>query len=253
MFNRGFNAIKVEEERREKAKELRKGRLFRFYLKDKEEDVPVIFLTEEPINFWEHTFDKGKVNVPCSGDDCEYCADEDKYGKARFVSAWLVVDRREYSYKDQSGKEISGKDRIKLMVRGMTNAAVLEKHSAKYGLMKYEWGVTRTGKDTTTTWLFDRGEKLSLTAKQLEAIMAQLPENMCNLDPYEIVELQITGAMELEATNDRVTPEISEEAEKQVMDGVQDIEDKEEDVPAQKLTPATQKITPKRKPLGKNN
>jgi len=243
MFKRGFKAIKDEEERREKVKELKKGRLFRFYLKDGEEDVPVIFLTEEPINFWEHTFDKGKVNVPCSGEDCEYCANEEKYGKARFVSAWLVLDRREYSYKDQAGKEISGKDRIKFMVRGMTNAAVLEKHSAKYGLMKYEWTVTRTGKDTSTTWLFDRGEQVSLTKKQMEAIFAQLPEGLKDLDPYEIVEKQIIGALELD---NPVTEEISKEAEKSVMDGVQDIDDEEKD-------PEPQKLTNKRRPLGKKN
>jgi hypothetical protein len=228
LFKRGFNAVKEEEERREKVKELKKGRLFKFYLKDGDEDVPILFLTEEPINYWEHTWDKGKVNVPCSGDDCEYCKDEERYGKARFVSAWLVVDRREFEYTDQQQKKVKGKDRIKLMVRGMTNAAVLEKQSTKYGLTKYSWTVTRTGKDTSTTWLFDRGEPVSLTKKQLEVIYSQLPEGLKGLDPYEIVEKQITGAMELEETNNSVGEEISKEAEEQVLEGVQDIEEDEE-------------------------
>ena len=52
---RGFKAHQEEQQRREKEKEKRKGRVWRFFLQDGEEDVPIRFLTEEPILFYEHT------------------------------------------------------------------------------------------------------------------------------------------------------------------------------------------------------
>ena len=234
---RGFNAIKEEEARRAKVAELKKGRLFRFFVPKGEKDIPVIFLTEEPINFWEHSVPQGGnkfLNVPCMGEGCPHC----ETAKPRFVSAWLVVDRSEYEYKDQSGAVKSGKDRIKLLVRGMTDAAILENKSAKFGLMKYDWTVTKVGTGTSSSMQFERGERINLTDKQIEAIMKQLPENLRELDTYEIVEKQIMGDLELGNTTASATPsaepEVDEaELNEKVMSGVQGLDD-EEDAPQPK-------------------
>ena len=190
IFKRGFTAMQEEEERRKKIAEMKKGKLWRFFLNEGEEDVPLIFLTNEPICFWEHTIQEGGryVNVPCTGDDCEYCDTR----KPSFVGAWLVVDRREYTYTDKEGKERTVKDRIKLLVRGMTTGAQLQRLDKKYGLLEYEWFVTRTGTGKNTTWNFDRGEKIELTEKQLDALREQLPEKYRNMDFYDIVIAQIS-------------------------------------------------------------
>lgn len=228
---RGFNAIKEEEARREKVKELKKGKIFRFFVPKGMKDIPVTFLTEEPINFWEHTVPQAGgrfLTVPCVGEGCSHC----ETGKPSFKSAWLLIDHTEYSYKDQAGKEVTGKDRIKLLVRGMTDAAILENKSAKFGLMKYDWTVTKVGTGTSSSMQFERGERLALTAKQLEAIMNQLPEQLRDLDPYDIVEMQIMGDLEVGNTSTPAKAEeaISADVEEKVLSGVQDIDD-EDDAP----------------------
>ena len=192
LFKKGFKAVAEETERREKAKEAKKGKLFRFFLKKDEEDIPIRFLTEEPICFWEHTVKEGTQfsTIPCTGDDCDLCADGNK---PRYVSAWLIVDRREGKYKDKDGNEKTYKDRIKLLVRGMKDASILERLSKKYGLTNREYTVTRTGEGTSTTWNFDRGDNDKLTPKQLEAILAQLPEKLSGMSLEDIVIAQIVG------------------------------------------------------------
>lgn len=232
---RGFEAIKEEEERRDKVRELKRGKLFRFYVPKGVTDVPITFLTEEPINFWEHSVPQGGnkfIQVPCIGDGCVHCEE----GKPRFVSAWLVVDHSEYAYKDQSGAEKTAKDRIKLLVRGMTDAAILQNKSQKFGLMNYDWTVTKVGTGKSSSMQFERGDRFTRTPKQYESLMAQLPENLRELDPYDIVEKQIMGDLEL----DSVTPSASEvigisdeEVEKKVLEGVQSLEDDsdEEEIP----------------------
>ena len=230
---RGFSAIKEEEVRREKVKELKKGRLFRFFVPKGLKDIPVTFLTEEPINFWEHTIPQAGgrfLTVPCIGEGCPHC----ETGKPSFKSAWLVIDHTEYNYTDHAGKAVSGKDRIKLLVRGMTDAAILENKSAKFGLMKYDWTVTKVGTGTSSSMQFERGERLALTTKQLDAIMNQLGEQLRNVDPYDIVEKQIMGDLEVGNSSTPIKEEaITADVEEKVLSGVQSIDD-EDDIPAPK-------------------
>ena len=208
LYKKGFKAVAEENERREKAKEAKKGKLFRFFLKKDDEDIPIRFLTEEPICFWEHTIKEGSnySTYPCTGDDCEHCANEDK---PRYVSAWLVVDRREFTYKDKDGKEQTGKDRIKLLVRGMKDAAILERLSKKYGLTNREYTVTRTGEGTATTWNFDRGDNDELSKKQLDALLSQLPEKLKGLSLEDVIIYQIVPDEDEEGT----TPDTAEATE----------------------------------------
>jgi hypothetical protein len=195
VYKRGFNEIRKEQERREKAKELRKGKLWRFMLKEGEEDVPVRFLTEQPFTFYEHTIKEGGnfLNVPCIGEDCPYCEGK----KPQFVGAWLVVDMREFEVKErddngnETGKKKKIKDRIKLLVRGVKTAGTLDRLSRKYGLMDKIWDVSRTGKGTDTVWNFEVRQEDELTEKQLNALLAQLPEEYRDADPYDIVQDQL--------------------------------------------------------------
>src|SRR3712207_8915743 len=85
-------------------------------------EIPIRFLTDEPICFYEHTKRvNGKItNIPCIGDGCPECESGDK---PRFVGAFLVLDRTELEYEERdkngnkTGKKVKGKDRVKLLVR----------------------------------------------------------------------------------------------------------------------------------------
>ncbi|MMZ46504.1 hypothetical protein D1872_81210 [compost metagenome] len=202
---RGFDAAKQEIDRREKAYESKKGKLFRFHLKDGDEDVPFRFLTPEPITFYEHTFyeNGSTTNVTCTEDDeCEHCAEGHK---ATYRGAWLGVDGREFEtneYKDgkKTGKRTMVKDRLKLLVRGQTDIAKLANKHKKFGLTNYPWFVTKTGKGQSTSYEFERAdEKDKLTKKQIENLISQLPDKYRELydgtedSLYEIVEAQIFG------------------------------------------------------------
>jgi hypothetical protein len=226
MFKKGYKAMDEEENRRKKAAEMKRGKLWRFFLKDGEEDVPLLFLTNEPICFWEHTVQDGGryLNEPCIGDGCKHCASSKK---PSYVGAWLVVDRREYTYKDKDQKEQTGRDRIKLLVRGMTTGAQLQRLDKKYGLLDYDWFVTRTGTGTSTTWNFDRGDKMELTDKQLDALRQQLPEQYRSMDFYDIIISQIEMPEEDSSTPE---PEVSEKELEAVKGNVQQLDD-EEDAP----------------------
>ena len=112
---KGFGAMREEEYRRKKEAELRSTKLTRFFIgKEDKDEIPLTFLTEEPVMFWEHTDSDGRNPRPCQGDGCEDCA----YAKPRYMGAWLVVDHRPYTYEDKkTGEEKTVKDRIKLLVR----------------------------------------------------------------------------------------------------------------------------------------
>lgn len=221
-FKRGFKAVKEEEQRREQMKELMQGKLWRvFFPKDADEDyeIPVRFLTDEPICYSEHSLKvNGKfVNAYCEGDGCPHCADGNK---PRFVGAFLVIDRTEYSYKNKEGKQVEGKDRVKLLVRGTQDLAVLDRLNTKYGLTGRDWTIYKTGKDTSTKWNFERGDKDVMTEEEIQAI---LPESLRGKDFYDILENEILG-------NEVPPVEDDEDDEDEDMSrGVQTLDDDEEE------------------------
>jgi hypothetical protein len=235
QVKRGFKAVKEEEKRREQAREQRQGRLWRvFFPKNASEDfeIPVRFLTNEPICFYEHTKNvNGKiVNITCTGDGCEECAGGDK---PRFVGAFLVIDRTEFEYEERdakgnkTGKKLKGKDRLKLLVRGQQDLAVLDRLNSKYGLLDRDWNVYKTGTDTSTKWNFDRGDIDEWTEEELNNI---LPEKFRGKDLYEIVEQQITGEGLTEDDNDSS----DDDSKSNVQKGVQKIEDDDDEEPTEK-------------------
>jgi hypothetical protein len=234
IFKRGFNVIKEEQERRDREKESRVGRLWRFFLKKEEEDVPVDFLTEEPLCFHEHTIPSGGgyEHHTCTGENCKFCADGTK---PQFVAAWLVVDRRAVPYEDKkTGEKKIIKDRIKLLVRGMTDAAQLDRLSKKFGLMKYGWTVTRTGTGTSTSWRFERDEQKVIPASEIAELRKQLPEKLRNMSFDEIIEIQVLG-MPVEESSAKEEAQESEAALEKVKQGIQSLD--EEDAPKEEEEP----------------
>lgn len=224
---RGFNAVKQEQERKEEERSSRVGKLWRvFFPKDAKDDfeIPIRFLTEEPICYYEHTkFLNGKVsNYTCTGVGCPHCADGDK---PRFVGAFLVVDRTEFEYDERdsngnkTGKRIKGKDRLKLIVRGQTDLSSLDRLNSKYGLLDRDWTIYKTGTGTATKWNFDRGEVEEWTEEEIHNI---LPEKFRGRDLYDILEEQITGESDEEDNTEA-------EAESKVTQGVQSLDDSEDD------------------------
>ena len=254
LIKKGYKAVKEEVERREKAQEAKKGRLWRFFLKEDEEDVPIRFLTEEPLCYYEHSInDGGKwTNVACIGEGCELCETK----KPSYQAAYLVVDGREFEANEydaqgqKTGKKKKVKDRIKLLVRGTTVAGQLDRLSRKYGLLDKIWYVTRTGTGTNTVWGFDRGDVDELTEKQMKALMAQLPEELQKLAPDDIVEQQIMAEIDF-ARGDREDKTSDDEDDKEdikakVKSKVQSLKDDDDDDDDEPEDDAEEPIVPKK-------
>lgn len=173
MFKRGFKAVNEEKQRQEEQKSRGNG-LFRFYLKKDKDEADITFLTEQPVNFYEHTIKKfanGKEiydSIPCKGEGCKHCADGDR---PSFKSAWLIIDHREVSYTDKEGNKKTSNDNLRLLVYGTKVASQLDRKSERYGLMGRLYTVVRLGTGTSTTYTFEHGDKYTLTQQEIESVM----------------------------------------------------------------------------------
>ena len=197
VFNRGFETAKEENRKQEEARENAGKKLWRFFLKDDGDEADLRFLTEEPVNFFEHTLkgSKGGKEVfetyTCTGENCPFCEDGDK---PTYKGAYLVIDRREFEYKDQKGKKQTGKDQIRLFVQGMKVVSQLDRISDKYGLSNRDVTFIRLGSGTQTTYTIERGDEEKLSSKEIEGL---LPEKLREeydgtMDSlYDIIEEQL--------------------------------------------------------------
>ena len=174
LFARGYEASRAEKERQDKARENAGKKLWKFFLKDDGDEADLRFLTEEPVNFYEHNLKRGDKyeQYTCTGEDCPFCDDGDR---PTYKGAYLVVDRREYKYKDKDGKEKKGKDQVRLFIQGMKVVSQLDRISEKYGLSNRDVTIVRLGKGTQTTYTVERGEEEKLTKKEIEQL---LPEKL---------------------------------------------------------------------------
>lgn len=174
MFARGYEASREEKARQDKARENAGKRLWRFFLSDDGDEADLRFLTEEPVNFYEHNLKKGDryEQYCCTGDECPFCEDGDR---PTYKGAYLVVDRREYEYTDNNGKKQKGKDQVRLFVQGMKVVSQLDRISDKYGLSNRDVTIVRLGKGTQTTYTVERGEEEKLSKKEIENL---LPEKL---------------------------------------------------------------------------
>lgn len=175
LFARGYESSRAEKERQDKARENMGKRLWKFFLKDDGEEADVHFLTEEPVNFYEHNIKTGDNKFDqytCTKEDCPDCADGDR---ATFKSAYLIVDHREYEYTDKDGKKHKGKDQVRLFVQGMKVASQLDRISTRYGLSNRDVTIIRLGKGTQTTYTVEKGDECKYTEKQIRDL---LPEKL---------------------------------------------------------------------------
>lgn len=175
LFKRGYEASREEKARQDKARENAGKKMWRFFLSDDGDEADLRFLTEEPVNFYEHNVKKGEryEQYCCTGDDnCPFCNDGDR---PTYKGAYLVVDRREYEYTDNNGKKQKGKNQVRLFVQGMKVVSQLDRISDKYGLSNRDVTIIRLGKGTQTTYTVERGEEEKLTTKEIEQL---LPEKL---------------------------------------------------------------------------
>ena len=195
MFKRGYSAVHEEKEKQEKARENLGKRLFRFFISNDGEEADVLFLTEDPINFYEHQVQEGGkwVSYTCTQDDnCPFCNNGDR---ATFKSAFLVWDKRPFEKKDDSGKKKTIEGSLKLFSFGTRVVSQLDRIASKYGgLAGREVTIARMGKGTNTTYQCDRGEKHELTRKEIEGYLPEKLREDYNGTAdslYKIVEEQL--------------------------------------------------------------
>lgn len=191
LFARGYDASRAEKERQDKVRENMGKKLWKFFLKDDGEEADVHFLTEEPVNFYEHNIKTGDnkfEQYTCTREDCPDCNDGDK---PTFKSAFLIVDHREYEYTDKDGKKKKGKDQVRLFVHGMKVASQLDRISSRYGLSNRDVTIVRLGKGTQTTYTVERGDECKYTEKQIRDL---LPEKL--RDEYDGTEDSLMAIVE---------------------------------------------------------
>ena len=247
LFARGYEASREEKARQDKARENAGKRLWKFFLSDDGDEADLRFLTEEPVNFYEHNLKKGEryEQYTCTGEDCPFCAEGER---PTYKGAYLVVDRREYEYKDENGKKKTGKDQVRLFVQGMKVVSQLDRISDKYGLSNRDVTIVRLGKGTQTSYTVERGEEEKLTKKEIENL---LPEKL--REQYDgtmdslmtIVEeqlLMLTKDYEPDDDEDDVDEE--EDTKRSKLIGVDDEDDEEEEEkPKKKLSSSSSKLS----------
>ena len=243
LFKKGYDAVREEKQRQDENREKMGKLLWRFFLSKDGEEATVRFLTEEPINFYEHTLKSvrnGKEhyeNVICTRDlgGCPHC---DAGDRPAFKGAFLIYDKRPYEFTDKDGKKKTGKGQVRLYIQGARVLSQLDRLSERYGLTKRDYIITRTGSGTSTTYMFDRSDEVG---KLTEAeISNMLPEKLReNFDGtadslYEIVqsqlEMMIKGNINDEDDEDRDEEDDSyEKKSRSRLVGVDD--DEEEEAP----------------------
>lgn len=175
MFARGYDASRAEKERQDKARENMGKKLWKFFLAKDGEEADVHFLTEEPVNFYEHNLKRGDgkfEQYTCIGDGCPFCEDGDR---PTYKGAYLIVDHRPYEYTDKDGKKKSGKDQVRLYVQGMKVVSQLDRISNRYGLSNRDVNIVRLGSGTQTTYTVERLDECKYTAKEIKNL---LPEKL---------------------------------------------------------------------------
>lgn len=180
MFKKGYEAARQEKKRQEEVRESMNKRLFRFFLMGDGAEAKVRFLTEEPINFNEHTvktYKSGKErydNVLCCDDEsCSLCKEGDK---PSFKGAYLIWDYSTYESKDKNGKKKKVNGSLKLYVAGTRVLSQLDRLSNRYGLTSRDYEISRTGTGTDTSYMIERTDEITKLTKA--QITNMLPEKL---------------------------------------------------------------------------
>ena len=199
LFKKGYEAARQEKKRQEEVREQMGKRLFRFFLSGDGAEAKVRFLTEEPINFNEHTvkvYKGGKERYDtflCTGDEsCPYCAEENK---ASFKGAFLIWDYTEFEVKDSNGKKKKVNGSLKLYVAGTRVLSQLDRLSNRYGLTERDYYISRTGTGTDTSYMIERTDDVvPLTKAKITNMLPEKLRDSFDGSPdslYSIVEEQL--------------------------------------------------------------
>lgn len=148
-FSEGYDVVEKESQRIEEA--MNKNFVPNFILKE-DEEAKIIFLTTEPVNFYEHYLKAQNRYFTCSQNDCPLC---EMGNKASYRGAYLVLDTRYEEWVDKKTNEKkSRQNTIKVMKHGVKALKQIKKQHAKRGLDKFAWEIARTGSGTDTSYGF---------------------------------------------------------------------------------------------------
>lgn len=241
LFKKGYNAVREEKQRQDENREKMGKQLWRFFLSKDGEEAVIRFLTEEPINFHEHTVKivrGGKErydNVICTSEigECTLCNSGDK---PSFKGAFLLYDKRPYEFTDKNGKKQKGSGQLRLYVQGARVLSQLDRLSERYGLTNRDYIITRSGSGTSTTYMFDRTDDvIKLSEAEITNI---LPEKLREMydgtmeSLYSIVQEQLEMSMSDYSEEDDEEEEVNDSSKNLV--GVDDEE--EEDKPTRTIS-----------------
>lgn len=164
LFRSGFDGV-TELDALHKAGKSSSG-IYDFYVKDGDEAL-MRFLTYVPLGFNAHTIKVGKApkTFLCTGDEnCLGCKQPDSFdpskpNKATTKAAFLVLDGREVERDEMvdgkpTGKKVTYTDQIRVMVRGVSDIAVIARVKNKYGLEGKAFYCSKQGQKNPYT--FDR-------------------------------------------------------------------------------------------------
>lgn len=241
----GFGTVEEAKRRSEARRASSVNRLYEFYPPKDGSDVEgVIFLTAEPVQYLVHRMGEGanfeKVFCMRSIDEeCEECNRGTSKTSEEF--AWLIYDPREVERKEyvngrDTGKKVAVEGSVRVLARGITDAATLTKLGTKYGLLNYEFNISKAAKG----YVYDRGDSFKMTPKLEAHIRSLLPEQNRKLPWGELLEKAIIPE----------APADAEEANNKVQRGVKyDDDDVEDNAPRAKAT--VKRPTPASKPSAK--
>lgn len=212
LFKRGFDAVKEEEKRREEYQKNKAG-IYRLYVK--EGDAPIVFLTEEPVNFYEHNVKNtrnGKTyfdSVMCTGDKCPLC---DTGDRPSFKSAWLVLDLRPYEYED-NGKKKTIERQLKLYVVGTKTAGIIQRKSQRYGLAGIKYYLERIGKDTNTTYNLEKDGRYKISEEEIEELLSKEYKEMYDGSEDSLMDIIEAEISKTASKGKEFTHDIDDEVE----------------------------------------
>lgn len=172
FFSKGFSNVREEQKRNEATAKARKGQLFTFFLTANAPEGVIVFLHNEPITFPAHVVQEGqrwntKVCIASEG-NCEYCARGDKPSTK---GGYIIIDRTPFEYTDASGKKKINKGQLKLFLPGIRVLGQLDRKNTLKGLTGKEWYISRTGTSTSTTYDFESGDSVEITASMIRDLL----------------------------------------------------------------------------------
>ena len=157
-FNEGYE--QVEKRSKELEEQQNSGNFVPNFILKADEEAKILFLTENPVNFYEHYVKALNRYFTCSQNNCPLC---DTGNKPSYRGAYLILDTRYEEWTDKENKKQSRQNTVKVMKQGIKAMKVIKKHQEKRGLLKHGWEIERTGEGTDTTYTLLPMDKDELT------------------------------------------------------------------------------------------